>query len=388
MSRSTVLLVAALALVAVVARYFLVTESDKGPLRERPPGAEDVADAPHVGAASTAAPKADRVGAPAPVSDIVREPMVVTPEQAEKARAVAATLREKARFPPTSRPIADNVNPIVESRAVQERMSPPGQGRAPTLIVFASSYSYEAPNPIILFAKFIRQWPDDRSERRDAEIAGELVNSNNEMVAEFDLRDDGQERDIEAGDGIFTTRLTPAAEDIARWNGLITVRVWGETGDGDKRSAKTRFYYGAPSARLTGNYQDQLVDGNLQILAELDVKALGEYRIDATLDGAKGLIAWAQGTAALEPGIVWMPITFWGLVLRQANEPGPYRLSSIALANVTLKPPQLNDAIGTQYETAPYKPGDFGDAPFNDPKLLQKADRYDARARGESPRVP
>lgn len=388
MSRSTILLVAAMAIVAVVARFFFLNEPATGQPRDQPSAVEDAGAAPHVDAAPPAAQKADRVGTPPPVSDIVREPMVVTPEQAEKARAVAATLRQKARFPPTSRRIEDNLNPITETRAVKERMSPPGQGRTPTLVVFASSYSYEAPNPIILFARFIRQWPDDWSTRTDAEIAGELVNANNEVVAEFELRDDGQERDIEAGDGIFTTRLTPATEDLARLNGLILVRVWGATGDGDKRSAKTRFYYGAPSARLTGNYQDQIVDGNLQILVELEVKALGEYRVDATLDGARGLIAWAQGTAALEPGIVWMPVTFWGLALREANEPGPYKLSSIALANVTLKPPQLNDAFATQYETAAYKPTDFSDAPFNDPKLLQRADHYDARARGESPRVP
>ena len=64
--------------------------------------------------------------------------------------------------------------------------------------MFASSLSYEAPNPIILYAKFIREYPGDWSPRTDAEIAGELVNAADEVVAEVDLRDDGQERDIEA----------------------------------------------------------------------------------------------------------------------------------------------------------------------------------------------
>ena len=77
------------------------------------------------------------------------------------------------------------------------------------------------------------------------------------------------------------------------------------------------------------------MDGHLQLLAEIDVKEPGEYRLEATLSGSQGLLAWAENTVLLEPGIKWMPLTFWGLALREANEPGPYKLSSIALANMT-----------------------------------------------------
>ena len=244
--------------------------------------------------------------------------------------------------------------------------------------MFASSLSYEAPNLIILFAKFIREHPQNRAPRADAEIAGEPVNAGRSRRGR--LRDDGQERDIEARDGVFTAQLTPAAENLAQWNGLIRVQIYGETSDGDKRTARTRFYYGAPSAKLTGYYRDELVDGHLQLLAEIEVKELGEYRLEATLSGSHGLLAWSENTVQLEPGITMMPLTFWGLALREANEPGPYKLSSIALANVTYKPPQLNDAFSTTYETAPYKPQQFSEEPYNDPKLLEKADRYEARA--------
>jgi len=172
--------------------------------------------------------------------------------------------------------------------------------------------------------------------RTDAEIAGELRNAAGEVVAQVDLRDDGQERDIDAHDGVFTARLTPAAEDLAQWNGLIRAKVYGATADGERRSAKTRFYYGAPSAKLTGYYRDQLVDGHLQLLAELEVKQPGDYRLEATLSGSQGLLAWAENTVHFEAGVGSMPVTFWGLTLREANEPGPYRLSSVALSNVSV----------------------------------------------------
>jgi hypothetical protein len=378
MSRSRILLIAALGIVAVLARVLFLnasrTEPERAPARDEQHPSEIARVIPNAGASPTALPAPERGSGET----------LATIRSSKAALDAAAALREKARFPPTSRRIEDNVDPIVQTRAVKERLSPPGQGRKPTLVVFASSLSYEAPNPIILYAKFIREHPGDWAPRTDAEIAGELRNASGALVAEVDLRDDGQERDIEARDGVFTAQLTPAGEDLDQWNGLIRVQIYGETSDGDKRTARTRFYYGAPSAKLTGYYRDELVDGHLQLLAEIEVKELGEYRLEATLSGSHGLLAWSENTVQLEPGITMMPLTFWGLALREANEPGPYKLSSIALANVTYKPPQLNDAFSTTYETAPYKPQDFSNERYNDPRLIERAARAEARARGET----
>ncbi len=177
---------------------------------------------------------------------------------------------------------------------------------------------------------------------------------------------------------MFTAEITPSADDLRQWDGLIRVQVWGQTTDGEKRSAKTHFYYGAPSAKLTGSYRDKLVGGHLQIDAGVEVKEAGQYHLEATLGGSKGLLAWAENTVQLDPGTKWIPLTFWGLALREANEPGPYRLSSIALANVSNEPPQLDDATGTSYETAAYNPEDFSGETYNDPQLLEKADRLEA----------
>ncbi len=377
MSRSRILLIVTLAVVVAVARLLLPST----PTEDQAPGQAPLAHPETAPLPAGDLPSEAEAPPSIPDSQEARAAMERAEARAEKARTVAAKLRHRARFPPTSRRIEDNVDPIVETRAVKERLSPPSQGRAPTLVVFASSLSYEAPSPVILYAKFIRTYPEDWSLRTDAEIAGELVNADGEVVAQVDLRDDGAERDIEAGDGVFTTRLTPAEEDLERWNGLIVVRVYGATADGDRRSAKTRFYYGVPSAKLTGRYRDELVDGHLEIGAEIDVQEAGLYRLDATLAGSLGLIAWARSTVALEPGVTWIPLIFWGLALREANEPGPYKLSSIALANVGVTPPQLNDAIGTRFETAPYRPQDFSDERYDDPELLENADRQDTTAR-------
>ena len=387
MSRSSILLIVALGVVVVVARLFLnasMSRTERAREQKRP---LEVARAiPDVGGSPAPGHKPARTPAPlaAPEPDRDETGAPIPTAMPEMERKLAADLRQKARFPPTSRRIENNLNPIVQTRAVHERLSPPRQGRTPTLVVYPSSLSYEAPSAIILFAKFIRDYPGDWTPRTDAEVAGELINDANEVVAQVDLRDDGQGRDIEARDGVFTTQLTPPPEDLDQWNGLIRVRIYGETADGDRRTANTRFYYGAPSAKLTGKYQDRLVDGHLQILAEVDVKEPGTFRLDATVSGSQGLLAWAQNTVALESGIGWLPVTFWGLALREANEPGPYQLSSVALADVSRKPPQLNDAISTSYRTAPYKPGDFSAESYADPKLLERADRAEARARGET----
>jgi hypothetical protein len=381
MSRSAILVLVGFAVVAVLARVFLLGGAEAERPRAQRPASEIAPEMPHV-AAPTPGRNPDRSGALSEEPTRSGEDIAVTTMAPEAARAIAETLRRKARFPPTSRRIENNMDPIVETRAVKERLSPPGQGRQPTLVLFSSSVSYEAPNPIILFAKFIREYPRDWAPLPGGEIAGDLRNADGEIVAEVDLLDDGQGRDIEANDGIFTAQIAPEPRDFGRWNGLIRAQVYGVSANGDRREARTRFYYGTPWAKLTGNYRDELVDGHLELMVEVDAKSAGQYRIEATLSGSHGLLSWAEKTATLEPGLTWIPVTFFGLTLREAGEPGPYRLSSIALSNVTLKPPQLNDAISTQYETAAYKPEDFSAQPYGDPKLLQKADRYDARANG------
>ncbi len=364
MSRSNILLLAALGIAAVCARFLLLNGSGTEPERKQPRPAEIAQVIPSVH------PTAGRRGGvpprPLAASELGHDETAATTTRSEKAEAAAAKRRHKARFPPTSHRIEDNMDPILRTRTVKERLSPPRQGRSPTLIVYASSLSYEAPSPIILYAQFVREYPDDRSPLTDAEIAGELWNADNVVVAEVDLRDDGRERDIDAGDGLFTARLTPTTEDLGEFNGLIRVQIYGETADGERRTARTRFYYGVPSAKLTGSYQDKLVDKHLQILAEIEVIEAAEYRLEGTLSGSKGVLTWATNTVRLEPGIRWMPLTFWGLAFREANEPGPYQLSAIALANMSDKPPQLNDAIGTQYQTAPYKPEDFSDERYDE----------------------
>lgn len=382
MSRSRILLITAFGIVAVLARILFLNAPKTEPARDPQPPSEIAQVIPNK------MPNGGVSPTPLPAPERGPNEMLAATTRSEKTLETAAALRQKARFPRTSRRIEDNVDPIVRTRAVEERLSPPGQGRKPTLVVFPSALSYEAPNPIILYAKFVREYPNDWAPRSDAEIAGELSDADDKLLTQVDLRDDGQDRDIEARDGVFTAQLTPPAEELERWSGLIRVRIYGETADGDRRSARTRFYYGEPAAKLTGYYQDKLVDGHLQLLAEIEVHALGEYRLDATLSGSQGLLAWARNTVPLEPGIGWIPLTFWGLALRETNEPGPYRLSSVALANVTTTPPQLNDATSTTYQTAPYKPQDFSEERYNDPKLLEKAARAEARARGETARVP
>ncbi len=386
MSRSRILLIAALGVVAVVACVLFLNASRTERADDQQPPTEMAGVMPDVGVSPAPLPPKGNARRSREAAELEPdEAPATTTAMSEAAEKIAADLRHKARFPPTSGRIEDNRDPIVQTRAVKEHLSPPGQGRKPALVVFASSLSYEAPSPIIIYASFVRAYPGDMLRRTDAEIAGELKNAADVVVAQIDLRDDGQGRDIEAGDGVFTALITPAPEEIEQWNGLIRAEIYGETADGDRRSAKTHFYYGAPSAKLTGNYRDQLVDGHLQIEAELDVKEAGQYHLQATLSGAQGLLAWAENTVQLEPGIRSMPLTFWGLALREANEPGPYQLSSIALANVSDDPPQLNDAISTSYQTAAYRPQDFSDQSYDDPQLLDKAARYEAKARGETP---
>ena len=53
--------------------------------------------------------------------------------------------------------------------------------------------------------------------------------------------------------------------------------------DGDPLSATNTFTYTVQTAHLTGSYRDSLVDGNLQIDAEIEVEEPGRFYLEGTL---------------------------------------------------------------------------------------------------------
>jgi hypothetical protein len=290
-------------------------------------------------------------------------------------RTTADDYRRRARFPPSSGPIEDGVDPIARDREVTKEHSLGPEGQHPTLVAFPARTSFEAPGPIVLHAYLV---DDERRVPANA-IVGEVRNQEAVALAAVVFTDDGLNGDAEADDLLFTAVLAPSSDAIRLFKGSQLVLVRAETFTGEARVATTGFLYSVPLARLTGRYRDALVDGHLVVSAEVEVSEPSTFHLEATLGAADGTpIAWAQTAAGLDAGTAWMSVTYWGLILREIGADGPYLLRSVALSTTGEMPNQKNDVAENAFTTRPYRVAQFSEQPFDDPDLLEAARRLDA----------
>jgi hypothetical protein len=299
------------------------------------------------------------------------------PKMRSIANATAEDYRRRARFPRWSQPIEDGIDPIARDHEITHDRSLGPEGRDPTLVTFPARTSFEAPNPIFLYAYLVQ----DEHKVDARSIRGEVRNQQGAPLAAVDFRDDGRDGDSEANDLVFTARLAPPADLVGDFKGAQLVEVHAETKAGNLRVATTGFLYSVPLAHPTGRYRDQPVDGNLQLDAEVVVDAPGRFHLEATLARTDGTpIAWSETAVALEPGTAWIPLTYYGGTLRDRNVDGPYVLRSVALSTTGEMPNQKNDVVEWAYVTQAYPVTVFSDKPFDDPDLIESAKRLERDA--------
>jgi hypothetical protein len=217
-------------------------------------------------------------------------------------------------------------------------------------------------------------------------IHGRVMTEDLRPLGEIEYLDTGQPPDAAAGDGLYTAVFTPGAESEDRLAASYLVQVRALTIGEEERLAAGSFLLSRPHAQLTGTYRDALVDGSLAIDAQVDVVAAGRFHVEATLysaDGSRKLL-WAQAAAQLEPGQHWLRIPFYGLGLHEAAADGPYLVRYVALSTTSAMPNAKNRVQENAYLTAAYRASAFTDQPYNDPALIDAADRLerDTIARG------
>jgi hypothetical protein len=341
-----------------------------------------------VAAAASPAPLAVVVAdapspSPSPVRRTVRTetevaPMGVVPEVASLSGTTADDYERRARFPRSSQPIEDRVDPIARDREVTRGKSVGPEGTNPTLVVWPERTGFEAPSPIVVFAYLVR----DERKVDPTDVLGEIRTQQGGVLASLDFHDDGTHGDAEANDLVFTSVTAPGRERAAEFKGAQLVEVRAHTKGGEERVATTGFLYSVPLAHLTGRYRDEVVDGNLIVSAEVHVDAPARFHLEATLGEPDGTpLGWSQNAMALDPGTAWIPLTYWGLMFHERGVDGPYTVLSAALSTTGEMPNQKNDVAVNPYVTKPYPVSAFSDRTYDDPDLLDAA----ARMRADAP---
>lgn len=121
-------------------------------------------------------------------------------------------------------------------------------------------------------------------------------------------------------------------------------------------------------ARFTGEIDDSVVNGSLRIKIGVEVEQSGYYRIDANLYNRFGApIAFASYKGDLDRGHRFVPIDFFGRLLRDVGAPGPFMVGEIRgyrfLDGEYPDRERMLDLAG-RHMTSAYELGVFSDAEY------------------------
>lgn len=297
------------------------------------------------------------------------------------AATAARDYRDAARFPAWTRPVEPGrPDPVAAERTPAPHSVAGPDGAPPRLTVWSGEVGFVAPEPVTLFATV--------EGAAGGAIAGVVVtgvvrDAGGSEVGRVLYADDGTGPDARAGDGVRTARFTLDAGEVPDLAEAFLVEVLATLPDGTTRQVAAGFLYSNPWARLTGRFRDEVRDGDLVVLAEVEVERAGRFYLEGTLHTPAGEpVAWAQAAAELDPGRHWMELAYYGLVFRERGAAGPFRLARAALATTGAMPNALGPVLEDAHRIPARPLGRFTARPFGDPDLLEAARRLEPPATG------
>ncbi|MGR6871553.1 DUF4785 family immunoglobulin-like domain-containing protein [Pseudomonas sp. HK3] len=93
-----------------------------------------------------------------------------------------------------------------------------------------------------------------------------------------------------------------------------------------------------PDIELTGEFKERIDnDGQLIIEVQVLIGSSSQYYVQASLYSATEVpIGVTQTSIQLSAGLHWLPLSFAGVMIKDAGENGPYVLKNVSLAKVTI----------------------------------------------------
>ncbi len=275
--------------------------------------------------------------------------------------------RQRSRFPSDSGPLAGRMKRLENLQRVIPKVVP-ASAAAPAMTVYPGRPQFVAADPIIFHAHLDR----DFAVAQRSSVRMRLADLEGRILGTASLRDDGRYHDGVADDLIYTAVFKPT-QDL---EGIFYAEVMASTPAGLKRLARTSFRIDLPDAVPTGAYRERLADGSLELGTEVEVTAAGRFHLEAELYDLNGqAVSWAQKAVRLQPGRHWIPLTFYGLAIRESGLAGPYLLRFVSLSTTTRMPPSRARLVENAYTTQPYSLADFSAEPYNRRELLEAAER-------------
>lgn len=287
----------------------------------------------------------------------------------------ARMYREQARYPESSWPLRAGQADTLKDERTPTVVTSGGRDGAPELRLWNAAVSVEAPGDVDLFASLAQADRKLRPERFTAEI----IDQSGALGAKAVYADDGRGADREAGDGVYSARVSglPVPELAAQYLVAVEAALPG----GALVHGSGGFLYSRPWARLTGSFRDRQSDGNVVVEAQVDVTRAGRFHLAGTLATPdRQALGTAQAAVELGPGRHWIALSFYGLMFHDRGAAGPYRLVSVTLTTTGGMPNALGPLHEDAHVTRAYALSELRATPFGQADLTAAAERLEREA--------
>ena len=254
----------------------------------------------------------------------------------ERAESLYASYRDATRYPHDSRPISEHPDqvrpftPVTEELKLMNEKGEPIKGvrlRTSQERVFMSGgetvrFTIQAvdesnlPLPLTIRNASARSIADSRTPVKN-------------IQALLNFTDTGSGADDTAGDGIYTARLSPAAQGFDNYNGTIRTLV-DVTANGQQGVVQLDVIYTPDVPATWGAVREAVEAGSLNFYIKLNVRQAGRYVVSGRVDDANGVpFALVQFNDELAAGTREVRLQVFGALIRDKAPGFPLKLRDV-----------------------------------------------------------
>lgn len=245
------------------------------------------------------------------------------------------------RYPSNNRRFDSLENDPTQKRYLVDERTTLNEDKTLALTAWTSEKFYLMDDTVHIYVTL----QDDQQNPINTKFAGHLIYNERDNLESYDFSDTNQ-------DGIYELMIPVTNEKKPLQAGIYKLLIVNAHND---MMESVAFVISEPQAKLTGNYRDRInAEGHLLIEVELEVLEANRYYLEGSLySSTNDAIGQSSFAENLEKGTHWLPLTFFGLLIQDAGEPGPYVLKHLSLTRVVM-PMQRVPLTTPDYHTDNY----------------------------------
>lgn len=296
-------------------------------------------------------------------------------------KANAEEYRRRAQYPNTSEPIpywGDIISdPVVnDAKIFPQKYKNPNNPNGPFLYHYLERNNYHPGDTIVIHA-YVVDGPSDEKIATDSLVVSlsEYGGAAGKILDTQRMSDSGIKGD-KAGDLIYTANFSTNLLKKKPHNYTLIIKY---DVPGKELIATNSINFGVLGIEPLKEFRDWTGSGDkggtsLFIEGKFKITEKGAYHFLGSLYTQSGKpLGVAQNRLELQPGTHSVELSWYGKILCDARESGPYVLKYMIVSNVTQMPGPRSPLMENAHTTSNYKWDTFTCEGYNDPFFLEKA---------------